>query len=136
MVSELLDKVECATRASSDGSEQRPLRAFLAALTEHLSKNLLLGQRYCEHVPSELLLEHLARPLVRQCVDRGFVSEDIPDDELEMLLAYGLGGLFSLYRWWLLSGRRLTIAEVTQLACQLVEDGVSSFLEEGAWALR
>lgn len=53
-----------------------------------------------------------------------------------MLLAYGLGGLFSLYRWWLLSDRRLTIVEVTQLACQLVEDGVSSFLEEGAWALR
>ena len=136
VVTELLDKVERATRASSGDSNERPLRAFLAALTEHLSKNLLLGQRYCEHVPSELLLEHLARPLVRQCVDRGFVSEAIPDDELEMLLAYGLGGLFSLYRWWLLSDRRLTIDEVTQLACQLVEDGLSSFLEESARMLR
>ena len=56
----------------------------------------------------------------------------IPDDELEMLLAYGLGGLFSLYRWWLLSDRRLTIAEMTQLACQLVEGGVPSFMEGGA----
>ena len=132
VVSELLDKVERTTRASSDGSEPRPLRSFLAALTEHLSKNLLLGQRYCEHVPSDLLLEHLARPLVRQCVDRGLVDEDIPDDELGMLLAYGLGGLFSLYRWWLLSDRRLTIAEVMQLACQLVESGVPSFMEGGA----
>ena len=136
VVTELLDKVERAAQASPSGSDQRPLRTFFAALTEHLSKNLLLGQRYCEHVPSELLLEHLARPLVRQCVDRGFVSEDIPDDELEMLLAYGLGGLFSLYRWWLLSDRMLTITEVTQLACQLVEGGVSSFVKEGERALR
>lgn len=136
VVTELLDKVESVAQASPGGSDQRPLRTFFAALTEHLSKNLLLGQRYCEHVPSELLLEHLARPLVRQCVDRGFVSEDIPDDELEMLLAYGLGGLFSLYRWWLLSDRVLTIAEVTQLACQLVESGVSSFVKEGERALR
>lgn len=136
VVTELLDKVERAAQASPSGSDQRPLRTFFAALTEHLSKNLLLGQRYCEHVPSELLLEHLARPLVRQCVDRWFVSEDIPDDELEMLLAYGLGGLFSLYRWWLLSDRMLTIAEVTQLACQLVEGGVSSFVKEGERALR
>ena len=132
VVSELLDKVELVTRTSSGGPADRPLHAFFAALTEHLSKNLLLQQRYCEHVPSELLLEHLARPLVRQCVERGFVSGGIPDDELEMLLAYGLGGLFSLYRWWLLSDRRLTIAEMTQLACQLVEGGVPSFMEGGA----
>ena len=128
VVTELLDKVERATRASSGDSNERPLRAFFAALTEHLSKNLLLGQRYCEHVPSELLLEHLARPLVRQCVDRGFVSEDIPDDELEMLLAYGLGGLFSLYRWWLLSDRSVPLSEMTRCAGVLVEGGVTPLL--------
>ena len=123
----LLDEVELATRERVEASaDATPLRAFFAALAEHLSQNETLGRGYCEHVPSELLFEHISRPLVRQCVERGFVRGDVPDEELEMLLAFGLGGLFSLYRWWLLSDRSVPLAEVTRYACQLLEGGTAS----------
>ena len=127
VVTELLDEVELATRERVEAAaDLTPLRAFFAALAEHLSQNETLGRGYCEHVPSELLFEHISRPLVRQCVERGFVRGDVPDEELEMLLAFGLGGLFSLYRWWLLSDRAVPLAEVTHYASQLLEGGTDA----------
>ena len=126
VVSELLDEVELATRARANaGEDVRPLQAFFGALTERLSQNATLRQRYYEHVPSELLFDHLARPLTRQIVERGFVRGDLTNDQLEMLLAFGLGGLFSLYRWWLLSDRSVPLAEVARCACVLVESSVT-----------
>ena len=116
-----LDRAEGFTRPL-------PTVIFFAALAEHLSQNETLGRGYCEHVPSELLFEHLSRPLVRQSVERGFVRGDVPDEELEMLLAFGLGGLFSLYRWWLLSDRAVPLTEVTRRACQLLEGGAAALM--------
>ena len=127
VVTGLLDDVELATRERVEvAADVTPLRAFFAALAEHLSQNEKLGRGYCEHVPSKLLFEHLSRPLVRQCVERGFVRGDVPDGELEMLLAFGLGGLFSLYRWWLLSDRAVPLADVTHYACGLLEGGTDA----------
>ena len=129
VVTGLLDEVELATRARVEAAaDVTPLRAFFAVLAEHLSQNETLGRGFCEHVPSELLFEHLSRPLVRQCVERGFVNGDVPDEELEMLLAFGLGGLFSLYRWWLLSDQSVPLVEVTRYASQLLEGGTNSLL--------
>lgn len=51
------------------------------------------------------------------------------DEDLELMLAYGLGGLFSLYRWWLLSDRALPLEELTRRACRLVEGGLAPFLD-------
>ena len=131
VVTELLDEVELAMATDgASGEAFRPLRAFFVILTEHLNRDLLLRQRYCEHVPPELLFDRLSRPLVRQVVDRGFVRGDLPDEDLEMLLAFGLGGLFSLYRWWLLSDRRVPVEEVTGCARRLVENGVSPLLRD------
>ena len=45
-----------------------------------------------------------------------------------MLLAFGLGGLFSLYRWWLLSDQSVPLVEVTRYASQLLEGGTNSLL--------
>lgn len=135
-VTELLDEVELAMAAdAAPGEASRPLRAFFVILAEHLNENLLLRQRYCEHVPPEIMFDHLSRPLVRQVVGRGFVREGLPDEELEMLLAFGLGGLFSLYRWWLLSDRRIPVEEVASRACQLVESGVSPLLRDAGGAV-
>ena len=128
VVSELLDKVEAMTRARLDaGEDVSPLRAFFDALSDHLCQNAILGQRYCEHVPSELLFDHLARPLTRQIVERGFVRGGLSDERLEMFLAFGLGGLFSLYRWWLLSDRSIPLDEVARCACVLVEGGTLAY---------
>lgn len=90
----------------------------------HLGKNAVLRQRYCEHVPTELLFDHLARPLARQIAARGLVRGELSDTELEMLLAFGVGGLLSLYRWWLLSDRSVPLEEVTRRAGALLEAGV------------
>ena len=129
VVTGLLDEVELATRERVEAAAGvTPLRAFFAALAEYLSQNETLGRGYCEHVPSELLFEHLSRPLARQSVERGFVRGDVPDEELEMLLAFGLGGLFSLYRWWLLSDRAVPLTEVTRRACQLLEGGTAALM--------
>ena len=128
VVSELLDEVELATRERVEmGEDVRPLKAFFEALSEHLSKNESLQQRYCEHVPAELLFDHLARPLTRQIVERGFVRGELSSEHLEMLLAFGLGGLFSLYRWWLISDRSVPLAEVTRCASTLVEGGIAAY---------
>lgn len=129
VVTGLLDEVELATRARVEATAGvTPLRAFFAALAEYLSENETLGRGYCEHVPPELLFEHLSRPLARQSIERGFVHGDVPDEEMEMLLAFGLGGLFSLYRWWLLSDRAVPLAEVTRYASQLLEGGTASLM--------
>lgn len=129
VVTGLLDDVERATRERvASGADATPLRAFFGALAEHLSQNETISRGYCEHMPSELLFEHLSRPLARQSVERGFVRGDVPDEELEMLLAFGLGGLFSLYRWWLLSDRAVPLTEVTRHACQLLEGGTSALM--------
>lgn len=126
VVSELLDEVELAMRVRAGaGEDVRPLQAFFDILAERLSQNASLRQRYYEHVPSELLFDHLTRPLTRQISERGFVRGDLTDDQLEMLLAFGLGGLFSLYRWWLLSDRSVPLAEVASCACALVEGSVT-----------
>ena len=95
VVTDLLDEVERAVSPCAAGEDTaRPLHAFFAALAEHLSENVVLRQRYCEHVPPDLLFDRLARPLTRQVVDRGLVGGDVSDEDLELMLAYGLGGLF------------------------------------------
>ena len=130
-VSELLDKVEDATRERVEsGGDVPTLRAFFGVLADHLSENVLLRQRYCEHVPADLLLAHLARSLIRQIVDRGFVSGELAAGELEPLLVFELGGLFALYRWWLLSGSAVPLPELTARACLLAERGVGPLLGE------
>lgn len=130
VVTDLLDEVERAVSPSAAGADAaRPLHAFFAALAEHLSENVVLRQRYCEHVPPDLLFDRLARPLTLQVVDRGLVGGDVSDEDLELMLAYGLGGLFSLYRWWLLSDRALPLEELTRRACRLVEGGLAPFLD-------
>ncbi|WP_417802826.1 TetR/AcrR family transcriptional regulator [Thermophilibacter provencensis] len=124
-VSELLDEVEETMRDRvGAGEDVRPLSAFFDALSVHLGKNAVLRQRYCEHVPTELLFDHLARPLARQIAARGLVRGELSDTELEMLLAFGVGGLLSLYRWWLLSDRSVPLEEVTRRAGALLEAGV------------
>lgn len=136
MVCDLLDEVEAATAARRDASggdmAARPaesaLSDFFEALTERLSHNLALGRRYCEHVPSDLLFDHLSRPLAEQVSRRGLIGGDISGIELDMVLSFCLGGLFSLYRWWLLSGQDVPVDEVARRASQLVRDGVSPLM--------
>lgn len=124
-VSEILDEVERAVGPEDPVASGARLRAFFDALMRNLSEDLVLEQRYYEHVPVELLFEHLSRPLMRQIVERGFVSGALSDAELEMLLSFGLGGLFSLYRWWFLSDRSVPLEEVTRRADLLMEGGIS-----------
>ena len=70
-VSELLDEVEETMRGRvGAGEDVRPLSAFFDALSVHLGKNAVLWQRYCEHVPTELLFDHLARPPDRRARPR------------------------------------------------------------------
>lgn len=131
-VSKILDEVEHETRDSAD--PRVFLRAFLDALTRDLSENLVAGERRYAHIPTELLLDHLSRPLMRQAVERGLVRGERSGDELEMLLSFGLGGLFSLYRWWFVSDRSRPLEEVTRFAGRLVEDGVAGTLERARHA--
>ena len=125
VVSDLLDEVE---RAS--GSVGEELTTFFDALAEHLSQNMVLRRRYCEHIPVDLLFEHLSRPLVGQVMERGLVRGDVSDAELEMLLSFGLGGLFSMYRWWLLSDCALPLDELTRHAVTLLEGSAAALLGE------
>lgn len=127
-VSEILDEVEQAVGDDVPLGDRVRLHAFFDALMRNLSEDLILEQRYYEHIPSELLFEHLSRPLMRQIVDRGLASGTLTGDDLEMLLSFGLGGLFSLYRWWFLSDRSIPLEEVTRRAGLLVEGGVSELL--------
>lgn len=124
-VSEILDEVERAVGPEDPVASGARLRAFFDALMRNLSEDLVLEQRYYEHVPVELLFEHLSRPLMRQIVERSLVSGALSDAELEMLLSFGLGGLFSLYRWWFLSDRSVPLEEVTRRADLLMEGGIS-----------
>ena len=129
VVGELLDEVELSCRERSNaGEDVQLLRAFFDALSERLGHNATLRQRYCENVPPELLFEHLVRPLTRQVSERGLVGGGIDGDELEMVLSFELGGLFSLYRWWLLSDRSVPLGEVTRCANALAERGLASLL--------
>ena len=128
-VSEILDEVEQAVGDDVPPGDRARLHAFFDALMRNLSEDLILEQRYYEHIPSELLFERLSRPLMRQIVDRGLVSGALTGDDLEMLLSFGLGGLFSLYRWWFLSDRSIPLEEVTRRAGLLVEGGVSELLD-------
>lgn len=127
-VSEILDEVEEAVGDGGPSGDRARLHAFFDALMRNLSEDLILEQRYYEHIPSELLFECLSRPLMRQIVDRGLVSGTLTGDDLEMLLSFGLGGLFSLYRWWFLSDRSIPLEEVTRRAGLLVEGEVSELL--------
>lgn len=132
VVSDLLDEVE---RSSDSVGEE--LTTFFDALAEHLSQNMVLRRRYCEHIPVDLLFEHLSRPLVGQVMERGLVRGDVSDAELEMLLSFGLGGLFSMYRWWLLSDRALPLDELTRHAVTLLEGSATPLLgSPGATASR
>lgn len=128
-VSEILDEVEQAVGDDVPPGDRARLHAFFDALMRNLSEDLILEQRYYEHIPSELLFERLSRTLMRQIVDRGLASGALTGDDLEMLLSFGLGGLFSLYRWWFLSDRSIPLEEVTRRAGLLVEGGVSELLD-------
>ena len=132
VVTEILDEVEEAAAVGAPVGEGARLHAFFGALMRNLSEDLVLEQRYYEHVPSELLFEHLSRPLMRQIVERGLVSGVLTDAELEMVLSFGLGGLFSIYRWWFLSDRAVPLEEVTWRADLLLEGGVAGLLARDA----
>lgn len=73
-VSGLLDEVELTMASGGGGDEAGALQAFFSALAEHMAKNTTLRQSYFEHMPSELLFERLARPLMRQVVERGLAA--------------------------------------------------------------
>lgn len=130
VVCELLDGVEqvMGEREPSGGAKAGDaLSAFFDVLARSLGRDLVLEQRYYEHIPSELLLEHLARPLQRQVVERGLVSASLSETDLEMVVSFWLGGLLSLYRWWFLSDRAVPIDEVTRCAGRLAERGAQAF---------
>ena len=63
-------------------------------------------------------------------MERGLVRGDVSDAELEMLLSFGLGGLFSMYRWWLLSDCALPLDELTRHAVTLLEGSAAALLGE------
>lgn len=134
VVTELLDEVELAMAmgGGAEGEGPRALQAFFATLAERMARDEALRRRYCEHVPSELLLERLAHPLAEQVAERGLAGGSCSDEDLEALLAFGLGGLLSLYRWWLRSDRTLSVEELTRRACLLLEHGVTPCLGGGA----
>lgn len=141
IVTDLLDSVEEATWARQEASPSEPglcageglpdqgesaLSDFFEALTKLLSQNLVLWQRYYEHVPADLMFDRLSRLLAEQVSRRRLVGSNLSGVELDMVLSFSLGGLFSLYRWWLLSGQAVPVEEVVRRASQLVRDGVSS----------
>lgn len=143
IVCDLLDGVDRATRegraetprdsALTDGAAsralaERTLTDFFEALAERLGKNVVLGRRYCEHVPTDLLFDHLSRPLAKQVSARGLMVDGMSAEELDMVLSFILGGLFSLFRWWLLSDQAVPIEEVIFRANQLVRNGVSPLM--------
>ncbi len=129
MAGELLDEVEQAM-AEDDGRDggSRALRVFFEALAARLSQDLLGEQRSCENVPPELLIDYLLRPLTRQIVERGLVYVTVSDEDLEMTLSFVLGGLLSLYRWWLQSDRSIPADEVIGRGSELLERGLVSVL--------
>lgn len=128
-VSELLDDVERLMREQATSGEETNLtRAFFGALAERLGKDQALAQGYCEHVPSELILDRLARSLDRQALERG-IAGNVSDGKLDALLVFGLGGIISVYRWWLASDRALSLPELMDFAESLVGAGVTSYLQ-------
>lgn len=128
-VTELLDEMErLMGEQAATGEKPNPLAAFHQAISDRLSRDLPLSEGYCEHVPPELLLEHLVQPLIRQALDRGFIGEGVSDDRLKALLSFGLGGLFTMYRWWLSSDRAMSLEELTMLAFELTEAGSEQYV--------
>ena len=126
-VSELLDEVEAAMgEGEGSNGESRALRVFFSALTERLSQSLLQEERSYDNLPPELLINYLLHPLTRQIVERGLADGQVGDDEVEMTLSFVLGGLLSIYRWWLQSDRSIPVDEVMRLASELSERGLFS----------
>lgn len=127
VVTELLDDVEKTMGPRDAGADGELLiRAFFDVLVERLGHDLTLHEGYCEHVPIELILDRLTRPLLQQVVERDLVAVDLSPEELEMTLSYLLGGLFSLYRWWLMSDRSVGVPELVRCAGLLSEGGATA----------
>lgn len=123
--SELLDEAErhAAERAEA-GEEETLLTAFYFAVVTRLSRNVPLSKHRWTHVPAELLLDRLARPLIREGTARGFITIDTSDGRLEAMLSFWLGGLLSMYRWWLASDREIPLSELTELASRIIDPNV------------
>lgn len=128
VVEDLLDDVEHSVRnRSAFGDGPASIRVFFEALAERLGEDLELGEGYCDHLPLELIVERLARPLMAGAVERGLVGA-VPSDRREPLLVFGTGGILALYRWWLTSDGELSIADLMDLAGELIENGASPYL--------
>lgn len=122
VVSDMLDEAERAAGVGP-GSEldERLTRELLVALVERLGGDLSTRRRLYENIPADVLVDHLSRPLMSQVVARGLVMRDQSGPDLEMTLAFVLGGVFSLYRWWLLSDQATSSEELAGFAVRMIE---------------
>lgn len=109
--------------AAPDG--ERALHVFFRALAEHFEQGAARDRRYAERIPFDVLYGHLTRAFERQIVRRGLLDEAVGPGERDASLAFILGGLFSLFRSWLLAERPGSAEEVAAIACTLTERGLA-----------
>lgn len=129
VVSELLDEVEQTAGIGSESALDGPLiKRFFDALAGRLSADLTERRYFYENIPADVLFDHLSHPLMNQVVERGLTLRGTSDIDLEMMLSFVLGGLFSLYRWWLVSDQSVTPEELVRCAVGMVEGGIERFV--------
>lgn len=115
--------------AAPDG--ERALHVFFRALAEHFEQGAARDRRYAERIPFDVLYGHLTRAFERQIVRRGLLDEAVGPGERDASLAFILGGLFSLFRSWLLAERPGSAEEVAAIACALTEHGLAGMAARG-----
>lgn len=115
--------------AAPDGD--RALRVFFRALAEHFEQGAARDRRYAERIPFDVLYGHLTRAFERQIVRRGLLDEVVGPGERDASMAFILGGLFSLFRSWLLAERPCSAEEVAATACTLTEHGLAGMAARG-----
>ena len=120
--------------AAPDG--ERALHVFFRALATHFEEGAARDRRYAERIPFDVLYGHLTRAFERQIVRRGLLDEAVGPGERDASLAFILGGLFSLFRSWLLAERPCTAEEVAAIACTLTERGLAGLAAHGPAAGR
>ncbi len=120
--------------AAPDG--ERALHVFFRALAEHFEQGAARDRRYAERIPFDVLYGHLTRAFERQIVRRGLLDEVVGPGERDASLAFILGGLFSLFRSWLLAERPCSAEEVAAIACTLTERGLAGMAARGPAAGR
>ncbi|AEB06641.1 regulatory protein TetR [Coriobacterium glomerans PW2] len=105
---------------------------LLFNLSANLAPNLSRTKRIAEHMPVEVILRRIERPLTQALIEDDHLGLGSMGPYLSYCVSFFIAGLLAMYRRWLLSDSEIALEDISAVASTAVFSGINGILAEDA----